>query len=70
MINNRRWFQATGLFLVTILVLELILISDHITSVQASKKKKIMKKLKDILPLLMMMKGKKKILIPIPIPLP
>lgn len=47
--------MASGLFLLAIIVLEIVLISDNITSVQAGKKKKIMKKIKEMLPMMMMM---------------
>lgn len=47
--------QMSGLFLLAIVVLELALVSEHITSVEAGKKKKIMKKIKDMLPMMMMM---------------
>lgn len=56
------------LVLLAIVVLNLILVS-HVQETQAMSKKKLIKKLKELLPLLALMK-KKKIIIPIPVPLP
>lgn len=53
--------------LLAIVILELVLISPNLTRpVEAGKKKKMMKKLKDILPLVALLKRKKIILLPIP----
>lgn len=62
----------TSILLVSVLVLELVLISDRIVPVAASKKKMMrkLKQLKDILPLLAMLKPKKKKIIILPIPMP
>ncbi|CAG2108826.1 unnamed protein product [Medioppia subpectinata] len=51
-------------------ILELCLIGQQISPTEAIKKKKLMKKLKEILPILSILKPKKKIIIPIPIPIP
>jgi len=60
--------QTSAIAFLTILLLNLVLINDQITPAVASKKK-IMKKIMKILPLLSMFKTKKKIIL-LPIPLP
>jgi hypothetical protein len=52
-----------ALVLLSIVVLELILIGDQAQSVKAIKKKILLKKLKKILPLLALMKPKKKLIL-------
>lgn len=48
--------KRCSLFFLLLVVLELALVSEHIKPVQAGKKKKLLKKLKDILPLLALLK--------------
>ncbi|KAG9508981.1 hypothetical protein GZH46_02510, partial [Fragariocoptes setiger] len=66
-----RLANKLALILLSIVVLELILIGHQVQPVKAIKKKIFIKKLKKLLPLLALMKPKKKIiLLPIPIPMP
>jgi len=63
--------RTSALVLLAIVLLNLVLISDHITPSEAMLKKKILKKLKKVIPLLALLKPKKKvILLPLPIPIP
>lgn len=52
--------------LLAIIVIELMLQNPSLRSVEASKKKKMMKKIKEILPLIALLKRKKIVLLPIP----
>lgn len=52
--------------ILAIILIELVLINPSLRPVEAGKKKKIMKKIKEILPLLALLKRKKIILLPIP----
>lgn len=52
--------------LLAIVLLELVLINPNLRPVEAGKKKKIIKKIKEILPLVALLKRKKIILLPIP----
>lgn len=66
--KNRRkcyLFFATYTILAIILI-ELVLINPSLKPVEAGKKKKIIKKIKEILPLIALLKRKKIILLPIP----
>jgi len=68
---NRR--TSAALVILSIVVLEMLLISDQIKPTYAMKKKKLkklLKKLGPILSLLSLLKGKKTKIIPLPIPLP
>lgn len=64
--------QRTAFLFLSIIVINLILVSDLVTPAHGKLKKKILlKKLKKILPLLLALKPKKKlILLPLPIPMP
>lgn len=67
--------QKTAFILLAIILLNLILISEHVVPTDGKIKKKIMlKKLKKFLPLLLALKPKKKkkkiIVLPLPLPLP
>jgi type III secretory pathway component EscU len=67
---NRRTSYA--IFITTIVVLEMVLIIEHIKPTNALKKlllKKALKKLAPLISLLQLLKSKKKV-IPIPLPLP
>lgn len=53
--------------LLAIIIIELVLTNPNLSrSVEASKKKKMMKKIKEILPLIALLKRKKIVLLPIP----
>lgn len=52
--------------LLSIVLLELVLLNPNLRPVEAGKKKKIIKKIKEILPLVALLKRKKIILLPIP----
>lgn len=53
-----------------VLLLVFLVLNDQFQSSTALRKRKIFKKLKDLLPLLLALKGKKKLFVlPIPIPL-
>lgn len=53
--------------LLAIILMELVLLNPNLTRpAEAKKKKKIMKKIKEILPLVALLKRKKIILLPIP----
>jgi len=53
--------------LLAIILIELVLINPNLTRpVEAGKKKKIIKKIKEILPLIALLKRKKIVLLPIP----
>lgn len=55
-----------ALLLLSIVLLELVIMTDHVQSVKAIKKKIMLKKLKKLLPLLALVKPKKKlILVPV-----
>ena len=58
-------FLATYTILAIILI-ELVLVNPSLRPVEAGKKKKIIKKIKEILPLVALLKRKKIILLPIP----
>ena len=62
--------SSYAVMLLAIVLLNLVLISHFMSPAEASKKKMI-KKLKKMLPLLLALKSKKKIfLLPIPLPMP
>jgi len=61
--------RSFALFFLCLVVLEMILITSHVQQTTAMSKKKKIKKLMELLPMLMMLKPKKKIYIPIPIPM-
>ena len=64
--NRSRVINRLALVLISIVVLELVLIGDRVQPVKAIKKKILVKKLKKILPLLALVKPKKKlILVPV-----
>lgn len=64
--NRSRVVQRLALVLLSLVVLELVLIGDRVQPVKAIKKKIYLKKLKKILPLLALVKPKKKlILVPV-----
>ena len=64
--NRSKHINKLALVLLSIVVLELILIGDPVQPVKAIKKKIYLKKLKKILPLLALIKPKKKlILVPV-----
>jgi len=65
--HNRR--RMSAILLLAIVLLNLVLISDHVQPSDAIIKKKLLKKLKKILPLLIAMKPKKKVIV-LPLPLP
>lgn len=52
--------------ILAIILIELVLINPNIRPVEAGKKKKIIKKIKEILPLIALLKRKKIVLLPIP----
>lgn len=52
--------------LLAIFLFELLLVNPNLRPVEAGKKKKIMKKIKEILPLIALLKRKKIVLLPIP----
>ena len=64
--------RTSAWFLLTIVFLELALVSYYVPQVEASKRKmmKKLKKLKDILPLLALLKAKKKKILLLPLPIP
>lgn len=65
--KGRRKFQLLGIYTILIIVLiELVLINPDLRPVEAGKKKKIIKKIKEILPLIALLKRKKIVLLPIP----
>lgn len=53
--------------ILAIILIELVLINPNLRPVEAGKKKKIIKKIKEILPLLALLKRKKIVLLPIPL---
>lgn len=53
--------------LLAIILIELVLINPSLRPVEAGKKKKIIKKLKEVLPLIALLKRKKIVLLPIPL---
>lgn len=64
---NRRSFVLFGAYtILAIILIELVLISPNVRPVEAGKKKKILKKIKEVLPLLALLKRKKIVLLPIP----
>lgn len=52
--------------ILAIIIIELVLINPSLRPVEAGKKKKIIKKIKEILPLIALLKRKKIVLLPIP----
>lgn len=64
--NRGKVINKLALVLLSLVVLELVLIGDRVQPVKAIKKKILVKKLKKILPLLALIKPKKKlILVPV-----
>ena len=65
--------RTSALLIVLLVVLEIILVSDHIKQAEAKiKKKMLMKKLKKLMPILQilsLLKKKKVAVIPLPIPM-
>ena len=61
--NRSRIINKLALVLISIVVLELVLIGDRVQPVKAIKKKILVKKLKKILPLLALVKPKKKVIL-------
>lgn len=53
--------------ILAIILIELVLVNPNLRPVEAGKKKKIIKKIKEILPLLALLKRKKIVLLPIPL---
>ena len=65
--GRRRGFALFATYtILAIILFELVLINPHLRPVEAKKKKKIMKKIKEILPLIALLKRKKIVLLPIP----
>lgn len=64
--------SRSAALLLAIVVLELVLVSYYVPQVEASKKKLMrkLKKIKDILPILLALKAKKKKIILLPLPMP
>lgn len=64
--DRSKVINRLALVLLSIVVLELVLIGDQVQPVKAIKKKILVKKLKKILPLMALLKPKKKlILVPV-----
>lgn len=61
--NRSRVINKLALVLLSLVVLELVLIGDQVQPVKAIKKKIVLKKLKKLLPLLALVKPKKKIIL-------
>lgn len=61
--NRSKMINRLALVLLSIVVLELVLIGDRVQPVKAIKKKIYLKKLKKILPLLALIKPKKKLIL-------
>lgn len=61
--NRSKVINKLALVLLSIVVLELVLIGDRVQPVKAIKKKIYLKKLKKLLPLLALMKPKKKLIL-------
>lgn len=61
--NKSNFVNKFALILVCLVVLELVLIGDQVEPIKAIKKKIYLKKLKKIIPLLALLKPKKKILL-------
>lgn len=61
--NRSRVINKLALVLLSIVLLELVLIGDQVQPVKAIKKKIFVKKLKKLLPLLALVKPKKKIIL-------
>lgn len=61
--NRSKMINKLALVLLSIVVLELVLIGDQVQPVKAIKKKIYLKKLKKLLPLLALVKPKKKIIL-------
>lgn len=61
--ERSKLINRLALVLLSIVVLELILIGDQVQPVKAIKKKIFLKKLKKVLPLLALVKPKKKIIL-------
>lgn len=55
--------QFSANFFIITLALNLVLIGDHVKMAEAIKKKKLMKQIMQIVPLIAMLKPKKKIII-------
>lgn len=65
--GRRKFFLSLGAYTILAIVLaELVLVSPSLRPVEAKKKKKIIKKIKEILPLIALLKRKKIVLLPIP----
>lgn len=61
--NRSKVINRLALVLLSIVLLELVLIGDQVQPVKAIKKKILVKKLKKLLPLLALVKPKKKIIL-------
>lgn len=65
--GRRKLIALFGAYtILAIVLIELVLVSPNLRPVEAGKKKKIMKKIKEILPLIALLKRKKIVLLPIP----
>lgn len=65
--RRKCYLLFSSYILLAIVLLELVLLNPNLTRpVEAGKKKKIIKKIKEILPLVALLKRKKIILLPIP----
>lgn len=64
--RRKRFLFFASYTLLSIVLLELVLLNPNLRPVEAGKKKKIIKKIKEILPLVALLKRKKIILLPIP----
>lgn len=64
--NRKRYLFFASYTILAIILIELVLVNPSLKPVEASKKKKIIKKIKEILPLIALLKRKKIVLLPIP----
>lgn len=65
--SRRRGFVLFATYtILAIVLIELVLVNPNLRPVEAKKKKKIIKKIKEILPLIALLKRKKIVLLPIP----
>lgn len=65
--RRKRYIFFASYTILAIILIELVLINPNLKAVEAKKKKKIIKKIKEILPLLALLKRKKIVLLPIPL---
>lgn len=64
--NRKRYLFYASYAMLAIILIELVLVNPSLKPVEAGKKKKIIKKIKEILPLIALLKRKKIVLLPIP----